>query len=133
MTAYDLAKAAHILSVMVWVAGMAVAAMALRFPAAGALDALKRFDRRVTTPAMLAAWGFGLVLATRGGWFDEAWMGAKIALVLVLSGLHGALTGRLRRRAWDGGLEADPVARAALPAGAVLIAGIVLLVVTKAL
>ncbi|MBY4894793.1 CopD family protein [Rhodobacteraceae bacterium N5(2021)] len=133
MTLYDIAKTVHIVSVIVWIAGMTVAAMSLRTPSPAALPAITAFDRRVTTPAMLLVWVFGLTIAIQGGWFGQPWLSAKIFLVLILSGLHGMITGRLRRKAWENGSHPDKATRYVFPAGLCLVALVVLLVVTKAI
>lgn len=41
----------------------------------------------------------GLALAVTGEWFPSRWLFAKLALVLLLSGVHGVLAGSLRRLA----------------------------------
>lgn len=84
---YLLLKAGHVAAVIVWIGGMFAAA----------LGAAPRWDRLVTTPAMLAAFAFGLALASTGGWFPQPWLIAKLAVVLGLAALHGILSGRLRR------------------------------------
>lgn len=133
---YLLIKAAHIVSVIVFLSGMAVVAMFLRFPSANTLPAIRIFDRYVTTPAMLLTWALGILLGVLGGWFTAGggfWLGLKILLVVVLSGLHGMITGRLRRKVRDGDFDPDPAARKALPIGFALVLAIVLLVTTKAI
>jgi uncharacterized membrane protein len=84
---YLLLKAGHVAAVLVWIGGMLAAALA----------PVPRWDRLVTTPAMLLAFAFGLALATTGGWFPQAWLIGKLAVVLALAALHGVLSGRLRR------------------------------------
>lgn len=130
---YELAKAVHVTAVIVWIAGMAVAAATLRHPSPVSLPAIRGFDRAVTTPAMLLTWVFGLFLALNGGWFGDLWMSMKILLVLVLSGLHGMITGRLRKKTWEGGADPDAATQRVLPIGFGLVVGIVLLVTTKAI
>ncbi len=76
---------------------MVAVTLSLRYPAQAFLDKIKAYDRAVTTPAMLAAWGFGILLAAQGAWFMHSWLALKILLVLILSGLHGVLAGKLRR------------------------------------
>ena len=123
-------KAAHLISLFVWIAGMTAVALALKYPWQPFIAQLQAYDRRVTTPAMILAWCFGLYLATRGGWTDESWFGAKVALVIILSGLHGVLTGRLRLASV---MEGSPIKHLAgfLTSGLALIATIVFLVVLK--
>ena len=100
-------KAAHVASVLLFVGGIvallsAVAALGTRRagevdPAASLRATVRRWDARVTLPAMIATWGFGLWVAVSGGWFASGWLQAKLLLVALLSGLHGVLAGRLRR------------------------------------
>ena len=127
---YLLAKAAHIVSLFVWIAGMAAVALSLRHPVRTLMKPLRAYDRAVTTPAMILAWGFGLFLAVRGGWFPQSWLGLKILLVLALSGVHGALTGKLRR-ATDTTDDAVAGGQWFLPIGLILVSGCVLLATLK--
>ncbi|RJY06923.1 CopD family protein [Aurantiacibacter aquimixticola] len=100
-------KAAHVASVLLFVGGtlallLAGAALGARraddTEQANSLRAVVRWwDGRVTAPAMIAAWGFGIWIAVSGGWFTSGWLQAKLLLVILLSGLHGVLAGRLRR------------------------------------
>ena len=105
-------KALHVAAVLTWVGGMTVAALTAVAHAAarrqgrtsdlsGTLALVRRWDRRVTSPAMILVWALGLTLAFQGDWFGAPWLMAKLALVLLLSGVHGVLSGSLRRLAWD--------------------------------
>ncbi|MDH0867655.1 CopD family protein [Mitsuaria sp. GD03876] len=111
-------KGLHLAAVLTWVGGLlllGVAAAAMR-PARDAVllphekrigTAVLQWDRRVTTPAMLAAWALGIGLATWGGWFGALWLNAKLPIVVLLSGLHGMLSATLRRPLDQAG-EAGP-------------------------
>ena len=134
-------KALHIVAVVTWVGGMlAVTVAAAAVSGARAqheiasraafLAHVSQWDRRVTTPAMLLVWMLGLALALTGDWFPQTWLVAKLAMVLLLSALHGFLSGNLRRLSLSGqpGASASRNAAAAI-VGAVLI--IVVLVVVK--
>ncbi len=99
-------KALHIAAVATWVGGMLVAAVTVAAfsvsptetpGGAVILDAVRSWDRRVTAPAMFLVWGLGLTLALKGGWFAAPWLILKLVLVLLLSVLHGLLSGTLRR------------------------------------
>src|SRR4051812_41106762 len=102
-------KALHVATVVTWVGGtlaVAVTIADIRSTVAeqavgqfAVLKAVQRWDRRVTTPAMLLVWTLGLTLAHQGGWFTDAWLMAKLAAVVLLSALHGVLSGALRRLA----------------------------------
>jgi uncharacterized membrane protein len=128
---YQLLKAAHLVSLFVWIGGMVAVALSLRHAPVDYLKPLKSYDRAVTTPAMVLAWAFGITLAVQGNWFTDIWMMAKILLVLVLSGLHGASTGRLRRSINADRSGGDARAPVFLPLGLALVTLIVLLVTTK--
>ncbi|WP_207461418.1 CopD family protein [Azospirillum sp. SYSU D00513] len=144
-------KALHIAAVATWAGGMLAAALtitavtitAVTFAAAGSkaggetavpsatLNAVRRWDRRVTSPAMLLAWALGLTLALQGGWFTATWLMAKLALVVLLSALHGMLSGTLRRLARADGTSPPAILRLA-PAGIVAsLLVIAILVVVK--
>lgn len=102
-------KALHVACVIIYAGGMlllAIAPVLRRATSATAADlpalkALARWNRRVTSPAMAGVWVFGIALAYLGEWYMEPWFLAKFAVVFALSGLHGALTGRLRRMCGD--------------------------------
>ncbi|XUM22656.1 CopD family protein [Bradyrhizobium oligotrophicum S58] len=104
---YEWLKALHVAAVLCWSGGLlaaavTVAAHAAKAEAAGAatmVEIVSRWDRRVTTPAMLVVWGAGLALAMQGQWFGSLWLSLKLGLVVVLSALHGVLAGMLRRLA----------------------------------
>lgn len=103
---YQLAKALHLFAMVIWMSGMIFAPLAVGArggtPDPDLLARYRRLFGLVTTPAMLAVWVFGLILATSGGWLSSGWMLAKIGIVVVLSGLHGAIAGQLRRAAATG-------------------------------
>ena len=84
---------------------------------------------------MLLTWALGILLGVLGGWFGSGggfWFGLKILLVIILSGLHGMITGRLRRKVREGNFDPDGATRTVLPIGFVLVVVIVLLATTKA-
>lgn len=103
--AYPWLKALHVAAALVFTGGvLAVSTLLAAVPAADPAIAstargIRRWDQTVTTPAMLLVWALGLTLATTGHWFADGWLQAKLAFVLVLSGLHGIQSGRLRRLA----------------------------------
>ncbi|MGJ4910120.1 CopD family protein [Bradyrhizobium sp. HKCCYLRH2060] len=100
-------KALHVAAVLCWSGGLlaaaiTIAAAATKAEAAGAatmVEIVSRWDRRVTTPAMLVVWGAGLALAMQGQWFGSLWLTIKLGIVVALSALHGVLAGTLRRLA----------------------------------
>ena len=101
-------KGLHLAAVLTWVGGLVllgVTTAALRLVKDSVLlphekrlgTAILHWDRRVTTPAMLAVWALGIGLASWGGWFGALWLNAKLPIVVALSGLHGVLAATLRR------------------------------------
>lgn len=100
-------KALHIAAIVTWVSGLLLLALLTRVLATAPapslpqerrlMAAVGRWDRAVTSPAMVLAWVLGISLAVHGGWFTSAWLAAKLVLVMTLSALHGVLAGRLRR------------------------------------
>lgn len=104
---YLLFKALHVASVVIWIGGMLIGALtftvlsAMPVPrsenATKAIAIIRRWDRTVTTPAMLLAWALGIYMAVTAGWFYAPWLNIKLLIVIVLSALHGMLSGGLRR------------------------------------
>ncbi len=130
-------KSFHMVAVIVWIGGMLVVAVQLAawrsvaLPLNQAIDAARHWDARVTTPAMLLTWILGLALAVSGGWFPSRWLFVKLALVLLLSGVHGMLAGSLRRLALGSDVPFPGFARDAPVAIVMAVALIVVLVVIK--
>ncbi len=64
----------------------------------------RRLLKAIINPAMIATWGFGLILVFWYGvihWSSDYWFHAKLVLVILLSGFHGALS------RWRKDFEAD--------------------------
>ncbi len=86
---------------------------------------MRWWDRRVTSPTLLAVWALGVALAAGGGWFGAGWFSAKLVLVVLLTGLHGVQAGALRRaadRAPGGRLAWTPAVCAVSVAASALLA-----------
>jgi putative membrane protein len=133
-------KALHIAAVLVWIGGLLVVAVAVSAlslskaaerPGRMAVFAIRRWDRHVTLPAMLLVWGAGLSLAMLGGWFRSPWLIIKLVFVLLLSALHGILSGTLRKLGRSDGPPASFGLRHAPLLIVVSAAAIVVLVVVK--
>lgn len=138
---YLLVKALHIALMLFWVAGMVVQAFVLaaaaKLPGPALpqelawLRLLRKWERLLTTPAMVGALASGVYLASSAGWFGSGWLSVKLALVLLLAAVHGMQAGRLRRLAEASG-EGNEVGRARLlPVVLVVPVLIVLLVAVK--
>ena len=100
----------HIISVMFWMAGMYYLPRLFVYHVE-ALENKTQHDmfpvmeekllRIIMTPAMAAAWLFGLSLIFAGGHWPLAdiWLISKLSLVLLLSGYHGFLAATRRKLA----------------------------------
>jgi protoporphyrinogen IX oxidase len=99
-------KAAHVISVIAWIAGMLYLPRLFVYHAGAERGSIqsetfkimeRRLYRGITTPAMILTWAFGLWMVFSGvvDW-ASGWPYVKAAFVLGLSGFHGFL-GRLRR------------------------------------
>ena len=99
---YDWIKAAHVIFVIFWIAGLFMLPRYYVYhqeAAPGSAEEKKWIERErklrriIITPAMLAVWALGLTLAYIAGAWDQAWFQLKLALVLALSGYHGWMIG----------------------------------------
>ena len=99
---YPWTKALHIVSLIAWMAGMLYLPRLFVYhcetaPGSQASELFKVMERRlyklIMTPAMLATFGFGIILALTPGLVDwhAGWFYVKIAAVLGLGGVHGAM------------------------------------------
>lgn len=141
---YDWLKAAHIIFVIFWMAGLFLLPRYYIYhqeAEQGSAEAAKWVERErklrniIITPSMVLVWVLGLSLAYIGPWLSsdvpKGWLLVKFLLVLGLSGYHGYMVGYGRRLA----LGERPVSGKALrlmneiPGVAVVI--IVILVVVK--
>ena len=93
-------KALHVISVVAWMAGMLYLPRLYVYhcgAAAGSVqsETFKTMERRllrgIVNPAMVATYAFGIALLAmpEAPSWREPWLMTKIALVLVLSGMHG--------------------------------------------
>ena len=138
--AYLWIKAAHVIAVISWMAGMLYLPRLFIYhceakPGSELSETLKVMERRllriIINPAMGFSWALGFWLAWRGGFHMTGWFHAKLALVILLSGFHGYLSAAVRRFAEDA--NTVPVRRWRLlnEVPAVLMIGIVILVIVK--
>ena len=137
---YPWLKAAHIVAVIAWMAAMLYLPRLFVYhceaPAGSPQsETFKVMERRllkaIMNPAMIATWALGLGLAFAGGWWTSGWLHGKLALVLVLSGVHGMLTGQVRRFAEDRNERPQRYFRILNEVPTLLMIGIVVLVVVK--
>jgi putative membrane protein len=110
---YPYVKAFHIISIIAWMAGMLYLPRLFVYhtqaaPGSELSETLKVMERRllkaIINPAMAAAWILGLILVFWYGvidWSADFWFHAKLTLVILLSGFHGALS------RWQKDFQAD--------------------------
>lgn len=133
-------KAAHVIVMVAWMAGMLYLPRLLVYHAgvgAGSpqSETFKVMEHRllryINTPAMLAAWATGLLLAYEGSWFRAPWLHGKILLVVLMTGVHGVLSANVRRFKGDANTKSPTYFRVLNEVPTVLLIGIVILVVVK--
>lgn len=138
--AYAWIKAIHVIAVISWMAGMLYLPRLFVYhtgaePGSVQSETFKVMERRllraIINPAMVATWAAGLWLAWRGFAFQGGWLHAKIALVLVMSGLHGYLSAAVRRFAEDRNEKPARHWRIVNEIPTLLMIGIVVLVIVK--
>jgi putative membrane protein len=142
---YQWIKAFHIIAVIAWMAGMLYLPRLFVYHCAAEKGSIqsetfkvmeRRLLRAIITPAMIATWVLGLWLAWHGpdsryGWFASGWLGAKLMLVLVLSGLHGFLARWVKDFAADSNRHSQKFYRIINEVPTVLMIAIVILAVVK--
>ena len=133
-------KALHIISVIAWMAGMLYLPRLFAYhcdaPAGSQQsETFKVMERRllrgIINPAMIATWVFGLTLLFAYDFYEFPWMHAKLALVVILSGVHGLLSRWRRDFAEDRNARGSRFYRVVNEVPALLMVGIVILVVVK--
>lgn len=139
---YLFIKSLHMVAIVTWVGGMiaAILMVASRQVAVLTQDrpheplhslVIRRWDRYVTTPAMIFAWGLGMTMAVQGGWLGSRWLTIKLVIAVFLSALHGLVSGALRRTGFDMPRLVDSILHYAAPATIACVAIISFLVIAK--
>jgi putative membrane protein len=135
-------KALHIISVIAWMAGMLYLPRLYVYHCrteAGSASAQmlevmeRRLLRGIINPAMAAAFVFGILLLATPGLIDWGlgWIWVKLACVLALGGLHGALSRWRRDFAAGANRHSERFYRIANEVPTVLLTVIVVLAVVK--
>ncbi|MDY7524087.1 CopD family protein [Sphingomonas sp. 10B4] len=110
--AYPWMKAAHLIFVIFWMAGLFMLPRYLVYhqeAAIGSPEAAQWIEREakirkiILTPAMVVVWVLGLTLGANLGLFSGAsglgWLHLKLLLVVILSGYHGWAVGYSKKLA----------------------------------
>ncbi|OQM73987.1 protoporphyrinogen oxidase HemJ [Manganibacter manganicus] len=107
---YPWAKAIHVIAVISWMAGMLYLPRLFVYHVEAEKGSVqsetfkvmeRRLLRGIINPAMIVTWVFGLWLAWKGFGFQGGWLHAKIALVIVMSAIHGYLSASVRKFSED--------------------------------
>ena len=107
LAVYPWVKALHVVSLIAWMAALFYLPRLYVYHCAVARGSAEserfkvmeyRLLRQIMTPAMLATWGFGLLLVITPGVIDwhAGWWHVKLLAVLLMTGFHGAAS-RWRR------------------------------------
>jgi putative membrane protein len=143
--AYQWVKAFHIITVIAWMAGMLYLPRLFVYHCAAEKGSVqsetfkvmeRRLLRGIINPAMIATWLLGLWLAWNGpdshyGWFAAPWFHAKLALVVLLSAVHGLLARWMTAFGRDENRHSARFYRIINEVPTILMIGIVLFVVLK--
>jgi putative membrane protein len=133
-------KAFHVIAVISWMAGMLYLPRLFVYhcaaePGSRQSETFKVMERRllkaIINPAMVVTWVLGLWLAWQGGWFASGWLHAKIALVILMSAVHGFLALCVREFGADQNRRSSKFYRFLNEVPTVLLIVIVILVVVK--
>ena len=133
-------KALHVIAIIAWMAGMLYLPRLFVYhcqvpKGSPQSEMFKLMERRllkaIMTPAMIVTWLLGLWLAWQGSFLTAPWLHAKVALVIVMSGVHGYYAASARRFASDSNTVSERAWRFLNEVPTLLMAGIVLLVILK--
>ena len=139
-TAYGWLKAVHIIAVIAWMAGIFYLPRLFVYhagsePGSDKSETFKVMERRllgvIMTPAMVATWFAGLLLAWAGNWWTAPWFLAKVGLVIVMTAFHFWLAARCRDFQADANRRAAATYRILNELPSLLVVAIVILVVIK--
>ena len=99
---YAWIKAAHLIFVIFWIAGLFMLPRYYVYhqeAVAGSAEAAKWVEREtklrniIITPAMILVWVLGITLAFITDAWSQGWLHAKLLFVIGLSGYHGWMVG----------------------------------------
>ena len=135
-------KAFHVIAIIAWMAGLLYLPRLFVYHATSKQgseqsETFKVMERRllryITTPAMVASWVLGLILAFSGviDWSRDGWFHAKLILVIALSAYSGLLAMWTKDFALDRNTRPPRFYRIANEIPTLLMIGIVILVVVR--
>jgi putative membrane protein len=135
-------KAFHVIAIIAWMAGLLYLPRLFVYHAESRIgsaqsETFKIMERRllwaIATPAMLASWVLGLLLAFSGAidWKADGWFHLKLVLVLLLTAYHGLLVRWTRAFAMDRNTHSPRFYRIANEIPTLLMIGIVILAIVR--
>jgi putative membrane protein len=133
-------KAVHVVAVIAWMAAMLYLPRLFVYHCDAEVgsrqsETFKAMERRllrfIATPAMLVAWATGLWLIYEAGLLGAGWLHAKLALVVVLSTVHGINAKWAKDFSKDQNWRQARFYRIANEIPTILMIGIVILVIVK--
>ena len=137
---YDWIKALHVIAVISWMAGMLYLPRLFVYhceaeKGSKQSETFKMMERRlmraIINPAMIVTWLAGLYLAWAGHWFSSGWLHIKLALVLIMSAVHGLFSRWRKDFAANRNIRSQKFYRIINEVPTVLMIGIVILVIVK--
>jgi putative membrane protein len=140
---YPWVKAGHVVSLIAWMAGMFYLPRLYVYhtmlaPGTTESERFKVMERRllkqIINPAMIATWVFGLALVLTPGvidWAQDGWWHVKFAMVLLMSGFHGAMSKWRREFLEDRNRRSHKFYRVANEVPTVLMLVIVVMVIVR--
>lgn len=140
MDLYPWIKAAHIVSVIAWMAALLYLPRLFVYhveAVAGgeAAETFKIMERRllrlIANPAMIATWIFGLWLVIGYVGWHAGWLHAKLALVIGLTAYHHLLARWMKALAADGNARSGRFYRFINEVPTLILVAVVILVVVK--
>jgi len=134
-------RAFHVISVIAWMSGMLYLPRLFVYhtqttPGSSESERFKVMEKKllrvIVNPAMIATWFFGLLqIWLIPGILEEHWLHAKLALVIIMSGLHGYFAMCVKTFARDANDKSARFYRILNEVPAVLMALIVILVIVQ--
>ncbi len=137
---YPWVKAAHLIFVIFWIAGLFMLPRFLIYQVATTpgsaedlawVERIRRLRSIILNPSMTLVWLLGLSLALDIGAFQMGWFHAKLLLVVLLSAYHGWAVGTARKIAAGFRPASDKSLRLMNEVPGIATALIVILVIVK--
>ena len=133
-------KAIHVLAVISWMAGLLYLPRLFVYhvdaeQGSKQSETFKIMERRlmkgIMNPAMIVTWITGLYIAYASDFYRAPWLHTKLLLVLLLSGFHGWMVGRVRAFANDANDKSAKFYRVMNEVPTLMMIAIVILVIVK--